>query len=139
VPKHSPRKWKSTALWQNEVRGLVTGLTKKYGTDAVYIDEIAAGSPVLCFDPSHSHAAGGGSWWIEDYNAMMTKIRAELPPNKMLTTEANAEPYMKSFDGYLTWHWQYDGKCRFFRRFTAVTFKCSGALTAGRTRPKRFA
>ena len=28
----------------------------------------------------------------------------------MLTTECNAEPYIRWFDGYLTWHWQYDGQ-----------------------------
>ena len=28
----------------------------------------------------------------------------------MLTTECNAEPYAHVFDGYLTWHWQYDGQ-----------------------------
>ena len=28
----------------------------------------------------------------------------------MLTTECNAEPYTHVFDGYLTWHWQYDGQ-----------------------------
>ena len=28
----------------------------------------------------------------------------------MLTTECNAEPFLRWFDGYLTWHWQYDGQ-----------------------------
>jgi hypothetical protein len=28
----------------------------------------------------------------------------------VLTTECNAEPYAHVFDGYLTWHWQYDGQ-----------------------------
>ena len=28
----------------------------------------------------------------------------------MLTTECNAEPFLKWFDGYLTWHWQHDGQ-----------------------------
>jgi len=28
----------------------------------------------------------------------------------MLTTECNAEPFVKWFDGYLTWHWQHDGQ-----------------------------
>jgi len=26
----------------------------------------------------------------------------------MITTECNAEPFVKWFDGYLTWHWQFD-------------------------------
>lgn len=32
----------------------------------------------------------------------------------MLTTECNAEPYIKSFDGYLTWNWEYDGQVPLF-------------------------
>ena len=32
----------------------------------------------------------------------------------MLTTECNAEPYTQVFDGYLTWHWQYDGQVPVF-------------------------
>lgn len=37
---------------------------------------------------------------------MLDAIRAAKPPECMLTTECNAEPYIKWFDGYLTWHWQ---------------------------------
>ena len=33
-----------------------------------------------------------------------------MPAGDVLTTECNAEPYIKLFDGYLTWHWQYDGQ-----------------------------
>ncbi len=33
-----------------------------------------------------------------------------MKPDRMLTTECNAEPFLKWFDGYLTWHWQYDGQ-----------------------------
>lgn len=28
----------------------------------------------------------------------------------MLTTECNGEPFIRWFDGYLTWHWQHDGQ-----------------------------
>jgi hypothetical protein len=104
----------STPFWQDELRDIVLRLTKDYGTDAVYIDQIAAAAPVLCLDPTHPHPAGGGSWWVEDYNAMLQKIRAALPPNRMLTTEDAAEPYIKSFDGYLVWNWASDGQVPVF-------------------------
>jgi hypothetical protein len=74
--------------------------------NGVYIDQIAAAQPRLCFDPSHGHPLGGGHWWTQGYWELLEAIRAAKPAECMLTTECNAEPYIKWFDGYLTWHWQ---------------------------------
>lgn len=96
----------STSLWQNRVRDIVLRLFDECGVNGVYIDQIAAASPRLCFDASHAHPLGGGHWWTEGYWKMLDAIRAAKPAECMLTTECNAEPYIKWFDGYLTWHWQ---------------------------------
>ena len=96
----------STSLWQSRVRDIVLTLFNKYGLNGVYIDQVAAAQPRLCFDASHGHALGGGHWWMDGYWKMLDAIRAAKPANCMLTTECNAEPYIKWFDGYLTWHWQ---------------------------------
>jgi hypothetical protein len=100
----------TTVLWQKTVRDLVLKLTRETGTAAVYIDQIAAAAPILCMDPAHGHPLGGGHWWTEGYWRMLESIRAVLPRNAALTTECNGEPYIRWFDGYLTWHWQYDGQ-----------------------------
>jgi hypothetical protein len=84
----------------------VLRLLTEYGVSSVYIDQIAAARPRLCFDASHGHPLGGGHWWTDGYWNMLDKIRAVKPADCMLTTECNAEPYIKWFDGYLTWHWQ---------------------------------
>jgi hypothetical protein len=47
-----------------------------------------------------------GLWWTEGYWTMLSAIRSAKPADGMITTECNAEPYIKWFDGYLTWHWQ---------------------------------
>jgi hypothetical protein len=61
-------------------------------------------------DPTHGHPLGGGRWWTsEGYWPMLAKLRAAMAPDRMITTECNAEPYIRWMDGYLTWHWQYDG------------------------------
>lgn len=104
----------STKLWQDTVRDIVLRLTKEVGTDAVYLDQIAAAGPVLCMDATHPHPVGGGGWWVAAYHEMLAKIRAELPPGKVLTTECNAEPYINAVDGYLTWNWQYNGQVPLF-------------------------
>jgi len=52
---------------------------------------------------------GGGSFWAENYNKMMTKINENRPENSFYFTESNADAYIKSFDGYLTWMWVQNG------------------------------
>jgi hypothetical protein len=104
----------TTEVWQNKVSEIVRRLMNQCGVRGVYIDQVAAAKPLLCFDPAHDHPAGGGTWWPEAYWRMIRGIRTEMPPDRMLTTECNAEPYVHVFDGYLTWHWQYDGQVPVF-------------------------
>jgi len=100
----------STPLWQGKVQEIVRRLFEECGVHAVYIDQVAAAQPRLCLDPSHGHPLGGGHWWTENYWQMLAAIRQQKPPDRMLTTECNAEPFIHCFDGYLTWHWQHDGQ-----------------------------
>jgi hypothetical protein len=100
----------STELWQRRVRDTVLRLMNECGTKAVYIDQVAAAPPRLCFDPAHGHPLGGGNWWWKGYGRMLEDLRKAMPKDCMITTECNAEPFVKWFDGYLTWHWQFDGQ-----------------------------
>lgn len=100
----------TTKLWQDKVREIVLRLLQEVGVRGVYIDQVAAASPALCFDRTHGHPLGGGAWWNEGYWRMLDAIRAAMPKDRMLTTECNAEPFVRWFDGYLTWHWQHDGQ-----------------------------
>lgn len=93
-----------TPFWQNKVlsnvRQLVTGL----GVNAVYIDQIAAAPPCLCFDSAHGHPLGGGSWWVDAYRKMLVKVRAFARSEGrrvLITTECTAEPYMDGVDAML--------------------------------------
>ncbi len=100
----------ATELWQNRVRQTVLRLFTECGVKGVYIDQVAAAAPTLCFDPTHGHPRGGGHWWTEGYWKLLESIRNQKPADCMITTECNGEPYVHLFDGYLTWHWQYDGQ-----------------------------
>ncbi len=100
----------ATRFWQNRVCEITMRLFKEYGVRGVYIDQIAASAARLCFDPSHGHALGGGHWWADGYRQMLDRVRRDMPKNCFLTTECNAEAYVRWFDGYLTWHWQHDGQ-----------------------------
>src|ERR1051326_5099610 len=104
----------ATPLWQQTVSNLVLRLLREAGTSAVYIDQVAAAAPKLCMDPTHGHPLGGGHWWNEGYWKMLEDIRRAMPRDTTLTTECNGEPFIRWFDGYLTWHWQHDGQAPAF-------------------------
>jgi hypothetical protein len=93
-------------VWKNKVTENVLRLLNDCGVAGVYVDQVAAQPPNLCFDKSHGHPLAGGNWWCRAYGDMFGKIRSEMPKDKMLTTECNAEPYINIFDSYLTWHFQ---------------------------------
>ena len=122
----------TTDVWRDKVRENVLRIMNQCGTDAVYIDQIAAAVPVLCMDKSHGHTLNGGCWWVQSYLAMLDRIRTDMRTesndwpcteavsaanqarrdkvkNHVITTECNAESFIKGLDGYLTWHWQYNG------------------------------
>ncbi len=100
----------ATELWQDRIHSICLRLFDEYHVDGVYIDQISAMSPKLCFDRTHGHPLGGGHWWVEGYWEMLRSIRDRMPEGCMLTSECNSEPFARWFDGYLTWTWQHDGQ-----------------------------
>jgi hypothetical protein len=100
----------TTPLWQRTVKDIVLRLQNEMGVKGVYIDQIAAAPPALCMDKAHGHPRGGGAWWNEGYWRLLQGIRDAKQPDRMITTECNAEPFLRWLDGYLTWHWQHDGQ-----------------------------
>ncbi len=109
----------TTQLWQRTVQDVVLRLVgPEVGVDAVYVDQVAAATPALCFDRTHGHPLAGGHWWnTTGYWPMLSELQkklSQLYPDKALTTECNAEPYVRLFDGYLTWHFQYQDQIPLF-------------------------
>ena len=95
-----------TEFWQDKVAQIVERLAKEVGVNAVYIDQIAAASPVLCFDKSHGHPLGGGGWWVDGYRRMLKKVQTVAHSNgrnMIITTECAAEPFMDGIDAFLIW------------------------------------
>lgn len=93
----------TTAFWQDTVIDLCTRIVNELGCDGVYIDQIAAEGAMLCFDRTHEHPIGGGSFWLEGYREMLRRIR-EAVPSAYLTTECNWEGCTADYDGLLMWH-----------------------------------
>ena len=121
----------TTARWQQTVSNLVLRLLTEVGTSAVYIDQVAAATPMLCMDATHGHPLGGGHWWNEGYWKMLKDIRRAMPPGAMLTSECNAEPFIRGFDGYLTWTWARDGQVPAFPAVYGGTVQMFGRSYGG--------
>ena len=94
----------SQQYWRDILHDIVLRLMTEVGMDGVYMDQIAAARPRLCYDSSHGHSLAGGDWWTEGYWQLLERIQediAAVSPEKMLTTESNAEAYAGWFDTYL--------------------------------------
>jgi hypothetical protein len=93
------------AYWQGTMADVVGNLTRdeiRYGTNGVYVDQVAAAGPRPCFDASHGHALGGGNHWVTGYLDMLGEMRQRAGNDKLLLTESNAEPFMGKLDMFLT-------------------------------------
>jgi hypothetical protein len=95
-----------TAFWQDKVAEIVRRLGEELGFNAVYIDQIGAAGPPLCFDPTHGHPLGGGPWWVDGYREMLRRVQQVAHRdgrNMAVTTECVAEPFMDGVDAFLVW------------------------------------
>jgi hypothetical protein len=96
----------ATRFWQDRVAGIVDRLGGEVGVNAVYIDQIAAAGPPLCFDRAHGHPLGGGGWWVAGYCQLLRRVQevAHAPGrNIAITSECVAEPFMGGVDAFLVW------------------------------------
>ena len=98
-----------TELWQKRVQEICRRLVDEVGVNSIYLDQIGAAKPQLCYDPSHGHPLGGGHHWVDGYRMMLTPIKEYcIKRGVSLTTENTAEPYMDNIDAYLTWNPRYE-------------------------------
>lgn len=100
----------ATEFWQDTVADICETLIGEYGVNAIYIDQVAAAGAALCYDPTHGHPLGGGSWWVDGYREMLRKVQHAAKRDGrdvVITTENNAEPYMDGVDCFLVWNPRY--------------------------------
>ncbi|NMA46015.1 MAG: hypothetical protein GX945_05585 [Lentisphaerae bacterium] len=94
----------ASQTWKDKITENDRALAIDYGLNGVYMDQIGAGSPVLCEDPTHGHPLGGGSWWVAGYKNILQGVRAILPPDRILATECNSEAVVDLLDAMICWH-----------------------------------
>ncbi|MDO5310168.1 MAG: DUF6259 domain-containing protein [Planctomycetia bacterium] len=91
--------------WREIVRKVAREIEATAPVDGIYFDQVSAVAPTPCRSAQHEHLPGGGSWWSDKYNLMMATIAEQKPASAFYYSESNAEPYAKTFDGFLTWIW----------------------------------
>ena len=94
----------TTELWKKTVAENTRRLFDELDVDGVYLDQVSCSLPQPCHDASHGHRLGGGEFWTQGYRELMKPIREDaVKRGRALTSECAAEPYMDSFDAFLTW------------------------------------
>ena len=89
-------------LWHDVLFRMGTNVIDALGAPAIYYDQISCSRPQLCFDASHGHPAGGGTWWADGYREALTRIHAKFSAaNVPITSEGAAETWMDVVDGHL--------------------------------------
>ena len=92
--------------WQDILVDAAFQLTGRIGAGGIYLDQVAAASPVQCMDANHNHPLGGGHWWRDGYRDMFAKIRNSIAPGKFVIVEGGADYMADQVDGFLTDGWQ---------------------------------
>jgi len=62
-----------TAFWRDKYAGIAEEVLCDYRLDGIYMDQ--ACSSLACFDPAHGHLLGGGTYWMEGFQALVGDIR----------------------------------------------------------------
>lgn len=122
----------SSPAWHDLMDDVVREMENELEIDGIYFDQIAATIGRPCYNPTHNHTTGGGSYWIDGYNLMMERISARKPKNSFYFSECNTEGYMKYFDGFLTWMWAASEEVPAFPAVYAGYTQMIGRITDGK-------
>lgn len=87
----------ATDFWQDTVRDFCTDYFS-LGFDGFYLDQIGSYYATRCYDRSHGHPLGGGSYWNEGYHRLIRKVRTSIGDDTILSTESCCETYIDVLD-----------------------------------------
>jgi len=91
----------ATQKWADKIVDYSKTYINEYNFDGIYLDQAASFNAMLCFDKSHPHPVGGGTWWNSSYHKIFRTLQAEVGRDKILTTESCCETYIDAFDLFL--------------------------------------
>jgi len=97
----------ATVYWQKVMRETIIEIVNDLGFDGCYVDQVGNGEQRLSFDPTHNHTIGGGSFWHEAFQQIITDVKQNVKPRStMYMTEGIVEQVAgKAFDILLGLEW----------------------------------
>ena len=87
-----------TPFWRDTYAGLAERAVRELGVDGIYMDQ--ACSSLACFDPSHGHPLGGGTYWMQGFRQLEGDIRARTRAVRAvaLAGEGSGEAWLPHLD-----------------------------------------
>ncbi len=105
------------------------------GFDGVYADQIGAAAPRLCYSTRHGHRiADNEAWFKTGQYPVYRRVRdhwIKHSPEKVLTTEDNAEHCVSLFHGLLNWRWMLENQVPLFARIYSGRTQLIGLDSVG--------
>lgn len=92
--------------WQDVIEELVDAISLKYDVSGIYVDQVAGLFHELCFDKSHLHTLGGGSYWARGNRDLLAKVKDIALKNgndMVVTSEGATEVFFDKLDANLFW------------------------------------
>ncbi|MBX7256264.1 MAG: hypothetical protein K1Y02_07865 [Candidatus Hydrogenedentes bacterium] len=87
-----------TAFWRDTYAGIAEKAVRNLGVDGIYMDQ--ACSSLACYDSTHGHPLGGGSYWMNGFRMLQADIRTRCEPSKpvALAGEGCGEAWLPYLD-----------------------------------------
>ena len=92
----------SCPTWQKTVTQLAVRCLDELGMNGVYFDQVSCSPTQPCYDATHGHPLGGGTWWVDGYRRMFTEIKREfVRRDAAVISEQMGEMWLDLIDVYL--------------------------------------
>jgi len=87
-----------TPFWRDKYAGLAERAVRELGVDGIYMDQACLSAP--CYDRSHGHPLGSGSFWTDGFRMLAEDIRRRVrgPRSTALAGEGCGETWLGDLD-----------------------------------------
>ena len=92
-----------TDFYQNFLVDYAGNLIRNAGLKGLYLDQISAVIPAWCYEKSHQHSPGPGSYWREGYAKLLNKMKDQTGNKAALFSECAQEIHYDNITGNLCW------------------------------------
>jgi hypothetical protein len=91
-----------TSFWRDTYAGLAEEAIRDLGVAGIYMDQACLN--LACYDAAHGHPLGGGTYWVEGFDALAEDIRSRTADvnNAGLAGEGCGEAWLPHLDVMLT-------------------------------------